>query len=180
MQTLYLVRHTAPRIAPGVCYGQLDVDVADTFGAEAAAVLEWLSPVELVITSPLLRSRNLGKYLAQVQRCPLRADARLVEMHFGTWEGRTWHDIPRRELDAWSADILNYAPPEGESAAQMMRRVQNVLEDIASLPQTDIAVVTHGGVIRCVLALLGAIPLPRTLAWQIDFGAAVGVRLPTP
>ena len=27
MQTLYLVRHTKPDIAPGICYGQLDMEM---------------------------------------------------------------------------------------------------------------------------------------------------------
>lgn len=177
VQTLYLIRHTTPRIAPGICYGQLDMDVADSFATEAAKVSGWLPPVELVIASPLLRARRLGEHLAQQQRCTLRSDARLMEMHFGDWEGRAWNDIARDEIGAWAADTMNYASPNGESAQQMMRRVQGALLDVTRLPQRHIALVAHGGSIRALLAQLAAIPLAHTLNWQIECGAMIGVRI---
>ncbi len=178
MQTLYLVRHTAPRVEPGVCYGRLDVDVADTFGAEATAVLDWLPPVELVITSPLMRTRRLAGYLASRQGCTVHGDARLMEMHFGDWEGNRWNDIPRCEIDAWTADILNYAPPNGESAQNMMLRMEELLHDVIGLTQKRVALVAHAGSIRALLALLGNVPLTHTLNWQIEVGTVIGVRIP--
>ncbi|MDD5180602.1 MAG: alpha-ribazole phosphatase [Gallionellaceae bacterium] len=177
MQTLYLIRHTTPNITPGICYGQFDTDVADSFASEAANALNWLPPVELVIASPLLRAQRLAEYLAQQQRCPSLSDARLMELHFGDWEGRAWNDIARGEIDAWAADTLNYASPNGESAQQMMRRVQDALLDVTRLPQRHIALVAHSGSIRALLAQLSAIPLAHTLNWQIDFGAVIGVKL---
>lgn len=177
MQTLYLVRHTAPRIGHGVCYGQLDVGVADTFGEEAAAVLDGLPPVELVITSPLQRAQRLAGYLASRQGCTVHSDARLMEMHFGDWEGNRWNDIPRCEIDTWTADILNYAPPNGESAQNMMLRVEDLLHDVTELTQKKVALVAHAGSIRALLALLGGVPLTRTLNWQIEVGAVIGVRI---
>ena len=177
MQTLYIIRHTKPNIAPGICYGQLDMDVADGFASEAAEVLNRLPPVELVIASPLLRTQRLAEHLAQQQRCTLRNDARLMEMHFGDWEGRAWDDIARDEIDAWAADTLNYAAPNGESAQQMMQRVQCVLFDVAQLPQSSIALVAHGGSIRALLALLAGVPLAHTLNWQVEYGGVIGVSV---
>ena len=94
-------------------------------------------------------------------------------MHFGDWEGRAWSNIPSSEIDAWCADILNYTPPNGESAQQMMLRVQSLLQDLALLPQQHIAIVAHGGTIRAVLAQKASIPLSQTLDWQIDYGAVI-------
>ena len=176
MQTLYLIRHTTPRIASGICYGQLDMDVTDSFASEAAEVLNRLPPVELVIASPLLRAQRLGEHLAQQQRCTLRSDARLMEIHFGDWEGRAWSDIERGEIDAWAADTLNYASPNGESAQQMLQRMRDALRDVTQLPQRHIALVAHGGSIRALLALLADIPLAHTLNWQIEYGAVIGIR----
>ena len=177
MQTLYLIRHTKPNIEPGTCYGQLDMDVADSFASEAAEILNRLPPMELVIASPLLRAQRLAEYLARQQRCALRSDARMMEMHFGDWEGRAWNDIARSEIDAWAADTLNYAAPNGESAQQMMQRVRGVLFDVAQLPQSSIALVAHGGSIRALLALLAGVPLAHTLNWQVEFGGVIGVRM---
>ncbi|TAN72942.1 MAG: alpha-ribazole phosphatase [Gallionella sp.] len=177
MQTLYLIRHTMPHIAPGICYGQLDIGVADSFEKEANGILHWLPPVELIITSPLQRTRRLAEHLAQAQRRELRSDARLMEKHFGAWEGKAWGDIARTEIDAWAADVPGYAPPGGESAQQLMRRVQTCLHDVAQLPQQNIALIAHGGSIRAILAKIAGAPLADTLVWKIEYGAVIGVRV---
>lgn len=175
LKTLTLIRHTKPDIAQGICYGQLDIDVAHSFAVEAATVSGWLSPPDLIITSPLLRTQRLAEYLATEHRCELRSHASLMEMRFGDWEGRAWNDIARGEIDAWSADVLHYVPPNGESAQQLVQRVQSMLQDLAQLPQQHIAIVAHGGSIRAVLAQLADISLSQTLDWQIDYGAVIGM-----
>lgn len=177
MQTLYLIRHTQPSIAPGACYGQLDIGLTDSFDEEASCVLRWLPSVELILTSPLQRARRLAEHLAQTQRCELRADARLMEKHFGIWEGQAWDDIARGEIDAWAADTMGYAPEGGESAQQLMQRVQILLHDIAQLPQQNIALVAHGGSIRAMLAQIGDVPLIDILSWEVGYGAVIGVRV---
>ncbi len=179
MQTLYLIRHTAPDIAPGVCYGQLDIGLAASFADEARQVLAWLPPVELVVTSPLRRARILAEYLAQHRNCGLDTDARLMEKNFGAWEGRPWDAIERAELDAWAADVAGYVPRGGESAAQLAQRVRALLRDLAALPQCTIALSTHGGVIRTVLAEAAGVQVADILRWEIAYGTAIGVRLGT-
>lgn len=177
MQSLYLIRHTSPGIAPGICYGQFNIDVAGSFEEEANNVLRWLPPPELILASPLLRAGRLAEHLAQARGCELRSDARLMEKHFGKWEGKAWDDIARGEIDAWAADVMDYAPPGGESAQQLMRRVQGFLRDLAQLPQQSIALVAHGGSIRAMLAQIAGIPLANTLNWQMEYGAVICVRV---
>ncbi|MDD2914443.1 MAG: alpha-ribazole phosphatase [Gallionella sp.] len=176
-QTLYLIRHTKPDIAPGTCYGQLDIGLTDSFDAEADRVLRWLPSVELILTSPLQRAHRLAEHLAHAQHCELRSDARLMEKHFGIWEGKAWNDIARDEIDAWAADVMGYAPPGGESAQQLMQRVQSLLRDVAQLPQQNIALVAHGGSIRALLATIGGVPLADTLDWDVGYGAVIGVKV---
>lgn len=174
MQTLYLIRHTRPDIASGLCYGQLDIDVSDSFNEEANAVLNWLPQLDLIITSPLLRTRKLAEFLAQ--NCEVRSDTRLMEKHFGAWEGCAWDAIARCEIDAWAADVMGHAPSGGESAHQVMQRAQSFLRDLAQLPIHNIALVAHGGSIRAILALLACVPLTDTLNWKIDYGSVIAVR----
>lgn len=178
MQWLYLIRHTRPDIAPGICYGQLDIGLADSFAGEAQDILHYLPRVDLILTSPLQRTRMLAEQLSQAQHCALRADEHLMEKHFGIWEGRPWDDLPRNEIDAWANDVLGYAPRDGESALQLIQRTQQLLHDIARLPHRHIALVAHGGSIRALLALTAGIPLADTLDWQIDYGAVIALRLP--
>lgn len=178
-KTLYLIRHTPPHIASGICYGQLDVDVTAQFAEQAASINIWLPPVELIISSPLQRTRKLAEFIAAKQGCEMRSDHRLMEVHFGDWEGRAWNEIARSEIDAWCADVQHYTPPNGESAQQLLQRVQYMLQDLALLPQQHIAIVAHGGSIRAVLAQQAGIPLLQTMNWQIDYGAVIGVAIKT-
>lgn len=177
MQTLYLIRHTTPAIASGICYGQLDIDVADSFANEAHDVLHYLPPLQLILTSPLLRTRRLAEHLAQTQHCELRSDARLLEKHFGAWEGKAWDDIDRCEIDAWADDFMDYAARGGESAQQVMHRVENLLGEVVQLPQKNIALVAHAGSIRAMLAVMGEVALEDILKWEVGYGAVIGVRI---
>jgi alpha-ribazole phosphatase len=176
MQTLYLIRHTTPAIAAGICYGQLDIDVADSFSAEAKDVLRYLPPPQLILTSPLLRTRRLAEHLAQAHGCELRSDSRLLEKHFGAWEGKAWDDIARSEIDAWADDFMGYASEGGESAQQVMQRVQSLLREVAQLPQENIALVAHAGSIRAMLAVMGGVELEDVLEWEVGVGAVIGVK----
>lgn len=177
MQTLYLIRHTTPAIPPGICYGQLDVDVADSFASEVDNILNTLPPLQLILTSPLLRTRRLAEHLAQAQHCELRTDFRLREKHFGVWEGKAWEHIARDEIDAWANDFMGYAAEGGESAQQLLLRIQTLLDDVAQLPQQNIALITHAGSIRAMLALIGKIALEDIAQWEIGYGAVIGVRI---
>jgi alpha-ribazole phosphatase len=176
MQTLYLIRHTTPAIAPGICYGQLDVGVTESFTAEANDVLHYLPPPQLILTSPLLRTRRLAEHLAQAHGCELRSDARLLEKHFGAWEGKAWNDIARSEIDAWAENFMGYAAQGGESAQQVMLRVQSLLREVAQMPQENIALVAHAGSIRAMLAVMGGVKLADVLEWEVGMGAVIGVR----
>ena len=175
LKTLTLIRHTKPDISPGICYGKMDINVAENFTDEAAQVSSWLGPTDLIITSPLLRTLRLAEYLASRHQCELRSHPGLMEMHFGDWEGRAWNDIPRGEINAWNADLMHYTPPNGESVQQLMQRVKVMLQELMLLPQQHIVIVAHGGSIRAVLAQLAAIQLSQTMSWQIDYGAVIGV-----
>lgn len=178
MQTLYLIRHPTPDIDPGICYGQIDIDVGSRFAEEAQRTQAWLPPVELIFTSPLLRAQRLADYLAAARPCPVRSDNRLMEINFGIWEGRAWNDIARADLDAWAAAVMGYAPPGGESAQQLLERVQRFRQELAQLPQREIAIVAHGGSIRALLALTAKVELTRTLAWQMEYGTVVCMHNP--
>ena len=162
---LYLIRHPRPLIAPGVCYGQLDVDIDDP--ATLAATLRSQLPVGVpVISSPLQRCLKLAR--AMDPGC--RTDPRLMEIAFGDWEGRAWDEIPRAEIDAWVADLMGYCPPGGESAEQMAGRIRACL---SSLRHPHIVLVTHAGVIRQIVAIVQRVPLRDVLDFPVEYGEII-------
>ena len=149
-----LIRHTRPDVARGLCYGRLDVALADTFADEAAAVLSHLPPVRLLVSSPLSRCRKLAEYIAAAREVPVDFDERLIEMDFGAWEGRPWSALPAAELDAWAADFMHARPHGGESVAMLRDRVTAALSDW-SVQRQSIAIVTHAGVIKAACSETG-------------------------
>lgn len=164
---LHLIRHPQPVVAPGICYGRLDL-AAENAAAVAARLRTELPPGLPVWSSPLRRCRELAELLqAQPQ-----LDARLAEMDFGAWEGLAWDAIPRAELDAWAADVAGYAPPGGESPHQLQQRA---LAFVADLQVPEAVLVTHAGVIRVLLAAWQGLPAARWSELSFAYGACTRV-----
>ncbi len=167
---LHLVRHPKPRVAPGICYGRLDLE-AENAGAVAARLRAELPPELPVWSSPLRRCRSLAELLH-----PLPVlDERLTEMDFGRWEGRPWDAIPRAELDAWAADVAGYAPPGGESPRLLQARA---LAFVAGLAVPEAVIVTHAGVIRTLLAHWQGLPPQRWTELSFAYGSCTRVEVP--
>ncbi|MEP1143241.1 MAG: alpha-ribazole phosphatase [Henriciella sp.] len=148
---LILLRHTTPKIDPGICYGQTDLEVASTFKVEAATALKALPPFRKIVSSPLIRCRKLADFFAQYLSLNVEEDSRLMEMDFGAWEGQAWSAIPRAEIDAWAADFLHARPHGGESVAMLRARCLAALHDRRETDGSEL-IVTHAGVIRAVCA----------------------------
>ena len=167
---LILVRHTRPKVAAGLCYGQTDLELAGTFANDAAAVLAALPAINRVASSPLQRCRALARCIADARELPLEFDERLMEMDFGAWEGQPWSGIPMSEIDAWDDDFLHARPHGGESVAMFMSRVEAALADWSARRET-IAVVTHAGVIK--VACSRSSELPHNFEASIGFGGII-------
>lgn len=145
------MRHTRPVLGTDVCYGSLDVAVADSFEADAEAAMAALPAFERIVSSPLRRARQLAERIAERRRLVLSVDPRVSEMDFAAWEGRPWSAIPREELDAWAADFLDARPHGGESVRMLERRCREAVEDYAGRAG-DTLIVCHAGVVRAVFA----------------------------
>lgn len=147
---LYLVRHPQPEVAPGLCYGSTDLPASD---ASIAAALETVSARGLhglpVYSSPLLRCAALARLFSSA---PL-FDLRLAEMHFGDWEMRSWNEIPRSEVDAWTADLLHYRPGKGECVMDVAARVAAFHDDLRNAGCEQALVVCHAGTIRLLSSI---------------------------
>ncbi|WP_308923986.1 histidine phosphatase family protein [Janthinobacterium sp. J1-1] len=178
---LILVRHPAPDVASGICYGSSDVAVAPHILAAARASLRGSLPTHLpMYTSPLSRCAALASTLAgDLRASRFTHDARLMEMDFGSWELRAWHDIARGEIDAWAFDLAHYRPGGGENVLAMATRVAAFLDDLLREQHAAVIVICHAGTIRLLSALQAGLPLAETAllaasgAHKIAYGAVV-------
>lgn len=167
-----MLRHTKPQVKSGTCYGQTDLDVADSFEQEAEQVLADLPDIAAIVSSPLKRCRVLADRIAAHTGLRIHLDPRLTELNFGRWENLAWDKVPRAELDLWASDFYDARPHGGESVGDLKVRVDAALSDIGSA-RTPALIVTHAGVIRAALAQGRA---ARHFQTEIDFGEII--RLP--
>lgn len=171
MVSLWLVRHAQPLVAPGTCYGRLDVP-ADTHATlTAARALAEALPAGLpILSSPLQRCTQLAEALCPLQQAAMfSTDTRLTEMDFGTWEGQPWEQIGPAALDIWAQDFSHHAPGDGETVDGFVSRVAAALDATRSQGQ-DTIWITHAGVMRAVKVLqtLGRISPLRSDQWPQD------------
>ena len=153
------MRHAQPLVAPGICYGALDMPADASATADSAQRLAAVLPQRLSVWhSPLQRCELLAHVFKGLRPdLMLKTAPNLVEFDFGHWEGRAWDDIPRADIDAWTADFAHYRPGGGDNLAAMLARVSSALR-AAQQEGGDILWVTHAGVARCVQWLLHAAP----------------------
>jgi alpha-ribazole phosphatase len=171
---VYLIRHTAPDIVKGTCYGQSDIDVTDTFHDEAAIVKQFVpAAVNRVYSSPLIRCSKLAAHLYPDHSIVLESD--LMEIHCGQWEMQLWDDIPKEEIDPWMQDFVQVRIPGGESYIDLHARVNNCFNKITAGNDT-IAIVAHGGVIRSILAGITQTPLADSFkAFALHYGCVIKI-----
>jgi alpha-ribazole phosphatase len=139
---LHAWRHPRAIGAEGLCLGRTDLAVdprrAKRLAHRIRALARRQGLPRIVLTSPLVRSRAVGRWLAR-WGWQHRVDPALAELDFGTWDGRPWSDITRTAVDAWCADFLHHAPGGGESVGALLARVRRFD------PVSARIVVTHGG-----------------------------------
>jgi alpha-ribazole phosphatase len=172
---IYLIRHTAVKGDKSICYGQINPPLADTF-LEEAAVLKTKLPADFdaVYSSPLLRCKLLGEELGFQN---IQFAEALMEVNFGTWEGKPWNEIPQNELNPWMSDFVNIAPPEGESLVNMQQRITAFMELLRTQPQQKTLIITHAGVIRNIFGYILNLPLSSIFKLSVGYGEVFKVRL---
>ena len=156
--------------------GQSDTDItelgrsqADRNGRRLAELIP--TPGDFAfVSSPMRRTRETmerARAAMGLDPAAYRTDPRLVEVHFGDWQGFTFAELDasdpgssaRRDRDKW-----NFVPPGqgAESYQMLMERVRPWFDAVDS----PTVCVTHGGVLRCVFRMMDA--MSETEAALVD------------
>ena len=129
-------------------------------------------PAQKVYTSPLKRCKQTVSIL-QPNRLTVELPE-LVEMDFGEFENKKISDL--MDTDEYKAFIkggLDNPPPGGESLRSVINRcykaLQIIISDMMYEGLTNVAVVTHGGIIMNMLSCFG-IPKRSPMDYSCDFG----------
>jgi broad specificity phosphatase PhoE len=152
---IVLIRHGEPEAsATGRCYGKMDVGLSDVGRSQMKRVAGALrsASIAAVYASPRRRARESAEGLSS----DVVVDARLSEIHFGELEGLTYDEAAERYptlYKRWMDHPTEVEFPGGEGFGAMKLRVLEAMGAIrnAHSDQT-VAIVSHGGVNRIVLA----------------------------
>ena len=146
--------------------------------AQVRAVADWLAPladeIDVVVTSPLRRTRETAEIIAERLEHPVEVEDGLAEAAFGTWEGLTFHEVQQAypdDLDAWLGS-LDVSPGEGgDSFEDMDRRVRRTRDRLLSAyPGKAVLAVTHVTPIKLLVkAALGA---PLEAVYRMELAPA--------
>jgi alpha-ribazole phosphatase/probable phosphoglycerate mutase len=180
---LLLVRHgEVEDWARGRIYGRLDPAVSATGLEQARAVVRRLveeRPVALYV-SPSRRARDSAAPVAEATSLVPASDPRLREIEFGEFEGLTFAEAEQRDPATWRAWMERPGAvrfPGGECWDDVRARAVEAGEAIAAAhPGEPAVVVTHGGVVRALLAEALALPAERTFRVEVGFGSLTILR----
>ncbi|MCF7990034.1 MAG: histidine phosphatase family protein, partial [Thiohalocapsa sp.] len=162
-----LVRHGAVEGGPAF-NGSLDVATTAAGRAALMHALESAAPAwDRILCSPARRCAEPAAALGTRLGLPVETLAGLRERHFGQWEGLRADQVDARALARFWADPCAYDPPGAESFADFQARVRAAWSALTAGDATHALVLTHGGVIRVMLAeVLGMAPR-RLLALEV-------------
>jgi alpha-ribazole phosphatase len=173
-----VIRHPEPvESAAGRCYGSLDVELSAAGLAHAASLAVALRGAGLagVYSSPRARARLAAEAVAELHGLPAVVADDLRELDFGEFEGRTYDDIQRefpQLYRQWMHAPTTVRFPGGESYADLRRRVVAATARMrAEHAGQAVAVVTHGGAARAVLAEALGMPDEAIFAIDQSYGA---------
>lgn len=173
---VYLIRHTSPQIAKGICYGQSDIPLSELFADESERLLHNLpDDIDIVYSSPLSRCYKLAELIKTKES--IVSDKRLLELNFGDWEMKKWDEIGQQELNEWMQDFVNIQVPNGESFIDLNNRVNHFIDELIKNSHQRVAIVTHAGVIRSFIIKILDIQLKNAFKITVDYSSVTKINI---
>lgn len=166
MPTLLLIRHGDNEfIARNRLAGRLPGVHLNEKGRQQAQNLAQLlaqTPLSAIYSSPMERAVETAQPLAAALGLAVQIRPQLIELNYGTWQGRTFKQLARIKL--WKEvhdNPVGVRFPGGESFVEVQQRVSDELDAIAALHGDDelVACFSHGDVIRLAVAHYLQMPL---------------------
>jgi len=161
--TIYLVRHgKTDWNNQGIIQGHTDVPLNIEGEEEAKELAKELNNIKFdgFFSSDLLRAKRTAEIIAVEHELAVKTTKALRERHFAHLEGKPaklLKEISKTISELEESKRFSYkSHPLVESDGELMNRFLIFLREIAiSNPNKNILVVTHGGVMRVFLILLG-------------------------
>ncbi|MHC8325734.1 alpha-ribazole phosphatase family protein [Pseudomonas sp. LB1P83] len=171
---LDLLRHGETELGGGLRGSLDDALTAKGWEQMRAAVVEQ-GPWDRLISSPLQRCARFADELGAQLGLPVHLDKDLQELHFGAWEGQSAAALMETDaegLGLFWADPYSFTPPEGEPVGDFSTRVLAAVERLhAAYAGERILLISHGGVMRLLLAQARGLPREQLLNVEVGHGS---------
>lgn len=163
---VFVSRHTRVSVPSGICYGQTDVALRETFLEEIDQFKHRIpTDLDIVFSSPLQRCKQVAKSFSE----EFITDNRLLEMDFGLWEMKDWNDIPQKEIQPWYDDFVFTKTPNGENFEMLFLRLKSFLDELRAKDYQKVLIVTHAGIIRAIWSYLLETSLQNAFKIPVGF-----------
>ena len=186
MKRLYIVRHgqTQWNVQKRM-QGRMDSPLTELGQAQAIGVgglLRALGGVERFWVSPSGRTTETVHLINSHTHAQIDYMDALMERDCGAWSGLTVEEVQSKYAQEWiqrEQDPYNFQPPNGESMADMRRRIEEFLEDLLAIDWQSIGLVTHSVMSKVILQHFldlsdieaTRISHPNDLVYQLSFYA---------
>ncbi|MBV8895055.1 MAG: histidine phosphatase family protein [Acidobacteriaceae bacterium] len=168
MTRILLIRHGHTEPLGRVLYGRTPgVHLSEQGTQETtrlASALRERYKIDDIVASPMDRTKETAEVIAAAQKQRVVFDDDLQEIDFGEWMGKSFSDLGDDEQ--WKQYNRNRSlnpAPGGEYMLEVQLRAWKALQRIMAsrriYPETTVAVVSHGDVVRALLMLFLGIPL---------------------
>ncbi|MHC8355056.1 alpha-ribazole phosphatase family protein [Pseudomonas sp. LB3P81] len=171
---LDLLRHGETELGGGL-RGSLDDALTDTGWAQMRAAVVDQGPWDRLVSSPLQRCARFAEELGAQLGLPVQLDKDLQELHFGAWEGQSAAALMETDAEAlglfW-ANPYSFTPPQGERVEDFSTRVLAAVARLHTAYAGErVLLVSHGGVMRLLLAQARGLPREQLLNVEVAHGA---------
>jgi alpha-ribazole phosphatase len=177
---LDLLRHGETELGGGLRGSLDDALTAKGWEQMRAAVIDQ-GPWDRLVSSPLQRCARFAEELAERLGVPVELDKNLQELHFGVWEGQSAAALMETDAEAlglfW-ADPYGFTPPDGEPVIAFSERVLAAVERLHQAYAGErVLLISHGGVMRLLLAQARGLPREQLLNVEVGHGALFSLRI---
>lgn len=156
MQTdIFLIRHGQPE-RQNCLLGLTNCGLTD-FGKKQLATLHKRSDnFDQIISSPLKRCVDFANDWHTDSKLPLSVNSAWKEYDFGEWDGMSYQELNEKHTEAFTnftQQPAKHLPPNAECLIEFSERLEkNILQLVKHYSGKKIAVITHAGVIRSLVA----------------------------
>lgn len=185
MALIYLIRHgvTPWNLEKRVC-GRTDIPLSEAGREQARLISQRLKPLQFdkIYSSPLKRALEAASIIGKELNIDPVIDERLIEMDYGSWEGKTYSEIIENDFEIfkrWDRDPGKPGPPNGESGNEATQRIIPFLNFLTSHPtKHGIILVSHKTMCRLIVCYVLGLPASEFRRRIAQENAAINIIQP--